>query len=218
MRTLIKLESGQRMTRPARIQPDERRVRYHPPESGALSDAQSELYADIVHGPRAAEAEYIPVVDQNGRLIGPFSLMMINPEVGAAVQMLGAALRFSGSLTPRVRELAILTVAAQHRCGFEWMAHEARAAAAGLSTDQIAAIKTAKVPARLSRAESVAHLTALALLRRHRLTDPEYRTAIEALDEASVAELVWLCGYYSMLAVALATFEPAVPPAASTVF
>ena len=53
----------------------------------------------------------MPITDEAGRLLGPFAVMLLTPEVGNAVQQVGAKIRFATALTARERELAILAVA-----------------------------------------------------------------------------------------------------------
>ena len=43
------------------------------------------------------------------------------------------------------------------------------------------------------------------------LPDEDYATGVAALGKERLAELTWLVGYYSALALALAVFRPAVP-------
>nr|WP_243847343.1 carboxymuconolactone decarboxylase family protein [Microbacterium ulmi] len=136
--------------------------------------------------------------------------MTIVPSIGDAVQGVGAAIRFRGTLAALVRETAILTVAAHFRCDFEWFAHRAAGADAGLDGDQLEAIRTA-APADLPPDAAHARAVVQAILRRGRLDDADYARAVEAFGETGLAELVWLSGYYSMLAMALGTFDPAVP-------
>jgi hypothetical protein len=66
----------------------------------------------------------VPITDSDGRLLGPFAVMLLSPEVGNAVQQVGAKIRFSTTLTGRERELAILSVAGVLRSDFERLAHE----------------------------------------------------------------------------------------------
>lgn len=139
--------------------------------------------------------------------------MTIAPAVGDAVQALGAALRFAGSLTPLVREGGILMIAVHHRCEFEWIAHETPARAAGLDDDALAAILRGEAPAGPTPVDATAFACLAALLASGYLERPLYDRALAELGDRVLAELVWLCGYYSMLALALATFEPAQPPA-----
>ena len=59
-----------------------------------LDDAQRAVYDAITGGPRASQAGTVPIVDEAGRLLGPFAVMLLTPEVGNAMQQVGAKIRF----------------------------------------------------------------------------------------------------------------------------
>ncbi|KAA9148817.1 carboxymuconolactone decarboxylase family protein [Microbacterium lushaniae] len=191
-----------------------RRLPLRRPEE--LDAEQSGLYARIVGGPRASQS--VPVTAPDGSLLGPFAVMALAPEVGDAVQQLGAALRVSTGVDPLTREAAILLVAAHHRCEFEWFAHSGAAGRAGLTEDQLAALRDGRVPAELPPLTTAVLEVVGSLLRHRSLDDAEYAAAAASLGEQALAEVVWLTGYYSMLAVALATFEPPNPLSGGATF
>src|SRR5215469_12111400 len=110
----------------------------------ALSEDQRKLYDLIVGGPRGKGPRAFPLTDETGRLNGPFNAMLVSPEVGTAVQELGAAIRYRSSLPDRARELAILELAALRRCAFEWYAHERVGRNVGLTDDELEAVRTGK--------------------------------------------------------------------------
>src|SRR6202012_3706657 len=94
-------------------------------------------YEPIPSGPRASQARAVPLVDESGRLLGPFAIMLLSPEVGNAMQQVGAKIRFGTALTGRERELAILTVAGGLGSQFERLAHVPAARGLGLTEPQI---------------------------------------------------------------------------------
>ena len=177
----------------------------HPAE---LDGERARLHAEITQGPRAAQASVVPVTDDAGRLLGPFAAMLLAPGTGSAVQAVGAALRGEQLLGPRARELAVLAVAARRRSHFEWLAHEQAARAAGVATEQLQALLDGRVPGGLDPADEVVVATTWRLLDDGELDDDGYARAVQALGVEALAVLVWLVGYYAMLATALATFRP----------
>lgn len=179
------------------------------PHPANLDEERLALHSLIANGPRRAQAR-VPLVDDQGRLLGPFGPMLFSPRIGTAVQQVGAALRFDPDLPPRMRELAILTVAAHARSEFEWTAHEGAARDAGVSTDQLQSLLDGTVPDNLEPAELCAVKATRALLTDRTLGDDLYQEALAELGQDALAALVWLVGYYSMLALALATFRPAI--------
>lgn len=165
------------------------------------------LYSLIADGPRRAQAR-VPLVDDAGRLLGPFGLMLLSPRIGAAVQSVGAALRFDVDLPARLRELAILVVAASVGAEFEWVAHEAAALDAGAELTQLQDILDGRLPTGVEPTELVGLRVVQSLLAHRTVDDPLYAEAKAALGESGLAAIVWLVGYYQMLATALATFRP----------
>lgn len=190
--------------------------RYRSGTREELSDSQQRVYDVIAGGPR--KNSIVPVVDEEGRLLGPFALMAVSPGVGEAVQELGAAIRFRSSLRDSDRELAILMVASHRRCGFEWFAHEQAAGEAGLDDETLRALRRQSRPAGLEGTTAAVWSAMNAMLASDRLAKQEYESAVAVLGAEGLAELTWLCGYYSMLALALAVFEPELPEGATSAF
>jgi alkylhydroperoxidase family enzyme len=179
---------------------------------GELDDAQRALYAAITSGPRASQARTVPLTDEAGRLMGPFAVMLLTPEVGDALQQVGARIRFATSLSGRQRELAILTVAGELRSDFERLSHEPAARGLGLSQPQLDAVRAGQAPPDLAAEEELACRLARRLVRDRGLSDDDYAAGLAGLGQTRLAELTWLVGYYSALALALSVFRPALPP------
>ena len=176
-----------------------------------LDPAQRALYEAITGGPRAGQAGTVPITDEAGRLLGPFAVMLLTPEVGNAMQQVGAKIRFSRALTGRERELAILAVAGELRSGFERLAHEPAALKLGLSQAQVNSVLSGQVPDGLSSDEALICGLARVMTAERNLNDHDYEAGLEALGQERLAELTWLVGYYGALALALAVFRPALP-------
>lgn len=177
----------------------------------SLDEAQRALYEAITGGPRASQAGTVPIVDEEARLLGPFAVMLLTPEVGNAVQQVGAKLRFSTALTGRERELGILAVAGELRSDFERLAHEPAARKLGLTQAQVDAVLSGRVPAGLSGDEALVCGLARAMTAERTLSDEDYEAGVAVLGKERLAELTWLVGYYSALALALAVFRPVLP-------
>ena len=176
-----------------------------------LGDAQRALYEAITGGPRASQSGTVPIADESGRLLGPFAVMLLTPEVGNAVQQVGAKIRFATALSARMRELGILAVAGTLRSDFERLAHEPAALRAGLTQDQVNAALTGQVPGGLTADEALACRLAQAMTAERTLADEDYAAGIAGLGRERLAELTWLVGYYSALALALSVFRPVLP-------
>ena len=153
----------------------------------------------------------MPIVDESGRLLGPFAVMLLTPEVGNAMQQVGAKIRFSTALTGRERELGILAVAGELRSDFERLAHEPAALRAGLTKAQVNAVLSGLVPGGLAGDEALICRLARVMTADRNLSDEDYETGLATLGEQRLAELTWLVGYYSALALSLAVFRPFLP-------
>jgi len=153
----------------------------------------------------------------DGSLQGPFDAMLRAPRSGAALQSVGAALRYGSVLSERVRELATLQVAAHHRSDFEWYAHAPIAAAAGLSAALLEAIRTGGCVEPDDPAELVATVVVAQLLTTGDVDDDTWAGAVDALGEAGAVELTTLVGYYSLLAMQMRVLRVPVPEGAPAV-
>lgn len=177
----------------------------------SLDEARRRLYDAITGGPRAAHRGTVPIADDRGRLLGPFAVMLLTPDVGDALQRVGATLRFRSGLAGRERELGILSVAAELACDFEWLAHESAARDEGLTDGQLAAVRARRVPDGLSETEAMVCRLALLMARDRTLGDDDYKAGVALLGQEKLAELTWLAGYYGALALGLAVFRPELP-------
>ncbi|WP_062385531.1 hypothetical protein [Demequina iriomotensis] len=173
------------------------------PES--LDAAQAQLYQAIAGGPRASGPQHFALTRADGSLRGPFNAMLLEPGLGGALQDLGAAIRYRGTLTDRCREIAILLVAARWDSAFEREAHEAVGRASGLSDAELAAARR-EDPSVFAGEEAAVVRCTLALLDGD-LDDEGWAAAASTLGRARVFELATLVGYYATLALQLRVFR-----------
>ncbi|MBD2893362.1 hypothetical protein amrb99_22830 [Actinomadura sp. RB99] len=108
-------------------------TRKHPFRPADLDGDRLALYRSIIEGRRAQGPRLFDLVSDNGVLLGPFNEFLLRPALGDALQRVGAAVRYAGSLGGRAREMAVLVVAAHWDSAFERTAHEAVGRAAGLT-------------------------------------------------------------------------------------
>ncbi|MFF7274977.1 carboxymuconolactone decarboxylase family protein [Streptomyces griseorubiginosus] len=174
---------------------------------GALDEQQSEVYRAVTGGPRAAGPQAFPLTDADGRLRGPFNAMLLSPPVGMAVQAVGAAVRYESVLPDRVREMAILVVAAHWGSAFEWEAHEAVGRIHGLTEPELDALRAGGLPDLPDPAERAALHTTAALIRTGALSDGAYDEMVAGWGERGLFELTTLVGYYALLALQLRVFS-----------
>lgn len=175
-------------------------------------DAEQRLLRDaLAHPPGRVETA------PDGSLHGPFDAMLRAPRSGAALQALGAALRYRGVLPDRVRELAILQVAAHQRSAYEWHAHAPVARGLGLPDTALEAVRTGSPVAPADPVERAAADAVAELLATGDLSDGTWAGAVRGLGEAGAVELTTLVGYYALLAMQLRVLGVGLPDRAGTV-
>ncbi|HVB06734.1 MAG TPA: carboxymuconolactone decarboxylase family protein [Acidimicrobiales bacterium] len=192
--------------------------RLHWYEPGELNEDQRRVYDAITGGPRSVGPQAIQRLDEEGRLFGPFNAMLVDPGVGEILQALGAAIRYRTEISGRAREIAILEVARAHKSEFEWYAHRETGYLAGLSADEVEAIRTGGEAASLSEEERRIRELVQALVRDRDLSDAQYAQAHESLGLQLVTDLVYLTGYYEALALSLNVFRVPLPPGVAPAF
>lgn len=171
-------------------------MRLPPLDEATLDPAQRAVLEALRAGPRGAGVE----------LVGPFGVWVRAPAVGGPTQALGAAVRYATALADDVREVAICTVGAFHRAKFEFAAHRALAAHAGVSDRALERLRDGADP-QLGGHCGLAWRVARALLEHHRLDAALYAEAHAALGDAALVELVTTVGYYVLVAFTLNAFE-----------
>ena len=170
-----------------------------------LDEDQQAVHRQIAGGRRAEGPQLFALTDDDGALHGPFNALLHAPEVGGALGRLGEAIRYRSSLSDRVREIAILTVAAHHRSDFEWYAHARVGAHVGLTEDEIQRIRRLG-PLEGPPEETLAYDLCRAALADRAISDDLHDGAVGQLGRTAVVELVMLVGYYQALALLLSVF------------
>ena len=175
-----------------------------------LSAAQRQVYDTISGDVQRQKTRRFSMTNDDGTLSGPFNALLFAPEVGDAVQQLGAALRFRSSLPGHLRELTILMIAQRWRANYEWYAHAPIAAREELGEAVIEAVKAGQTPDAAPDVQTV-HRFVSELVETRRVCDETYTQTRALIGEQGLVELISLVGYYSLLAGLLNSFEVAVP-------
>ena len=188
--------------------PPERLPLLHPDR---LDDDQNEVYEAVTGGPRARREPPFRFTDDSGRLLGPFNAMLYAPAVGLPLQELGSALRFRTSLSTREREIATLLVAMHSRSAYEWYAHERIGRQAGLTEEELTALRLGRAPVLADVRERVVYEAVRSLTLDKDLGDALFTEAASILGRSALVELVALVGYYQALALQLRVFQVGLP-------
>lgn len=183
-----------------------------------LDESQQSVYEAMVRGPRGHAAAEFPLVNDDGSLAGPFNALVMAGDLGAAIQNVGEAIRFHGTLPPQSRELAILLVARSWRCDFEWYAHEPIGRRSGLSDHIIESVHAGEPPELDDPKTNAVHEVTIELLSTKELSDSTFEAGRAALGDRQFVELVSLVGYYGLLAGILNAFEVGLPESVASPF
>ncbi|MFQ5459080.1 MAG: carboxymuconolactone decarboxylase family protein [Myxococcota bacterium] len=147
-------------------------------------------------------------------------MMLQAPTCMPAFVRLGAAVLGQQKLDDRLREIAILRVAALSGAGYEWTQHVAIAKAVGVTEEEISAIRDGNAGALDSGAGLVVKFTN-ECVKDVRVSDVIFEEAKAAFSDQEIAELVITIGYYMLIARFLETLgvdmEEAPPGMAATI-
>ncbi len=161
------------------------------PEQKTVADA-------IVSGPR-------------GGLRGPFEPWLRSPTLADRAQKLGEYCRFGNVLPRDLSELAIILVGRHFRSQYEFYAHARLGREAGLSDAIIEAVRTRQSPPFTREVERVIYDFVEEYLARNRVSDANYKRAVDAFGERGVVDLVGVCGYYMLVSMTLNVFQMQLP-------
>jgi 4-carboxymuconolactone decarboxylase len=119
-------------------------------------------------------------------------------------------LTFGGRLPARDREVLVLRTAWLCRAGYEWAHHLHAAREAGMSADEIAVIAGGHPDA---AGDDGPLLRAADELHEHRaLSDATWTALRERYGDRELIEVVFLCGTYQLVAMAMSAFGVALEP------
>ena len=166
-------------------------MRLSPLDREDLSTEQQAVLDAIEQGPRGASNPGIG-------MIGPFGCWVRAPKVGHAVQALGEAIRFDGSLPENIKEVAICTVGIHYRSKFEFSAHRRLALKAGVAEAALDQMVAGESPV-LARDELLSFTIASQLVNQHDILDGTYALGVDAFGEEGMIELVATIGYYCLI-------------------
>lgn len=153
----------------------------------------------------------VKMLDEQGALLGPFAPMLHYPQFGIPALSFLRTLDTHATLPKSVREVAILTVGGLFGAKFELYAHEIMAKAFGLAPDVIAILAAAGHPHELTAHEAIAHNIANCLVQGRIVPDSTYDYAVSLFGREGTAELYFLIGGYTLIAIILNGFDMPAP-------
>ncbi len=139
---------------------------------------------------------------------GPYPILLHFPGVAEGALRILKAFRNERKIDRKLYELCVLIVAKEWASDFEWRTHEPRAIAAGLNPDICAALRAGALPAFSGDDERLVYAVTKEMMTTRALSQATHDESVRVLGTEQTVELVTAIGFYTMLAIVLAGFEP----------
>ncbi len=143
--------------------------------------------------------------------IGPYSIIAHMPEMAQRLESLRTYIRKEASLSQKLQELVMLTVAREMNCAFIWYAHAAEARKAGVRGEIVDNIRERRQLTGLAPDEQTAVSFARELLQNRKVGKAIFDAATAAFGQRGVMTLTNLVACYAVLAYNMNTFELEAP-------
>jgi 4-carboxymuconolactone decarboxylase len=143
--------------------------------------------------------------------IGPYSIIAHMPEVAQRLEALRTYLRKEASVSQKLQELVMLTVAREMNCGFIWYAHAAPARQAGLRNDIVDNLRDNRTLTGLAPDEDIAVKFTRALLRNRKVDKATFDAATAQFGQRGAMTLINLIACYAVLAYNMNAYELEAP-------
>jgi 4-carboxymuconolactone decarboxylase len=150
---------------------------------------------------------------RGGRLRPLDSMLLHSPPVADGWNELLGAIRRDTTVPADLREIVILRVAVLNDAPYEWDAHEQPGRRAGLTDQQLAAIRAAEPGAPLSALQQLVVACTDAMTRTVGLPRPLFESLRAQLADRQVLELVTTVAAYNMVSRLVVALEISAPAA-----
>ena len=143
--------------------------------------------------------------------IGPYSLLLHMPEMAQRLEALRLYLRDEASLSPRLQELVMISVASEMGCAFIWYAHAAAARKAGIRDDIVDGIREKRALTGLDPDEQAAVNFTRELLQTRKVSRATFDGATARFGQRGTMTLTNLIACYAVLAYNMNAYELEAP-------
>jgi len=143
--------------------------------------------------------------------VGPYTLLLHMPEMAQRLEALRTHLRDEASLSQKLQELVMISVAREMGCGFIWYAHAAAARKAGVRDDVVDGIRERRPLTGLDPDERAAVDFTRELLRDRKVSRPTFDAATARFGQRGTMTLTNLIACYAVLAYNMNTYELEAP-------
>jgi 4-carboxymuconolactone decarboxylase len=141
-----------------------------------------------------------------GPVGGPYWAYVRYPRLMRASQEMGNCLR-EGPLSPRERQIAVLTAVRHWNAKYPWAAQVRASLAAGVDQATVDAINARKPPPLRDTRERLAHDIAKELLSNRGLSEGTYGAAEKAFSIEELVALIAVVGQFSMVSCTANAFD-----------
>jgi alkylhydroperoxidase family enzyme len=152
------------------------------------------------------------LLEERGYVPNLYRTLAHSPALLRAFIDMTADIRTRTSLQPKLRELAILTVARLTGATIQWLSHIPLALAAGLSSGQLRALTDWERHPSFSEEERAVIRFSEAVTRDVNANDEVWQALRGYLDDRDAVELTLIVGFYNMVARFLGTMKVDVDP------
>lgn len=147
----------------------------------------------------------------HGKVMGPYPAWLQSPELAKRARSLSEYLRFQSTPSKRLAEIAILITGRHWKAEFEFYAHAQLARKAGVEEPIIEALAAGKRPEFSEPNDAIVYDVCTEMLETRRISDANYKRALDAFGMQTLVELVAIVGYYCMVSITLNAFETPLP-------
>ena len=139
--------------------------------------------------------------------VGPYSLLLHMPEMAQRLEALRTYLRDEASLSQKLQEIVMISVAREMGCAFIWYAHAAAARHTGVRDDIVDNIRERRPLANLDPEEQAVVSFTRELLQNRTVSRPTFDAATARFGPRGVMTLTNLIACYAVLAYNMNTYE-----------
>jgi 4-carboxymuconolactone decarboxylase len=143
--------------------------------------------------------------------VGPYSLLLHMPEMAQRLEALRTYLRDEASLSQKLQELVMISVASEMGCAFIWYAHAAAARKAGVRDDIVDGIREKHALANVDPEEQTVVDFTRELLQNRKVSRPTFDAAMARFGQRGTMTLTNLIACYAVLSYNMNTYDIEAP-------
>lgn len=149
----------------------------------------------------------------NAPVRGPFGVLLHTPEICEMFANFVDLLRdeAKSDFPQRLKELAIITVGRVFKSDYEWFVHAKLAVKFGIDAGAVEDLRMNRIPKFDKDDETLVYEVAKELAETRRLSDANYKRALDHFGKEAMVELSVLVGFYHTVSIVLNTFEVEAP-------